>query len=134
MDKLQEIIEFGKSRDQYNWVIPAKKGGLSKCFYAVPFEGCELTIDPKFKTLIITARGYEVELHWGETENWKTTSNDPDDKFTDAIRIRVLDEDCYDEKPVVDWISLPDKGVTDEDYVIDETMQDTGIIKIEGLS
>ena len=124
--------------DAYDWYIPVKKGGMSNCFFAVPFQGCELAIDPEFKTLTIYARGYQIEVDWGNTKNWPAPYDanmmTEDDVIAGAFRMRVVDEDEINEdgspKVVVDWKTVPDKGVVDEDYkVVDESNPHTGIWK-----
>ena len=134
---IDEIIEWGKKRDEHDWYMPVKKGGMSGCFFAVPFQGCELAIDPEFKTLTIYARGYQIEVDWGGTKTWKQPSLD-DDVVGGAFRMRVVDEDEINEdgspKVVVDWKTVPDKGVVDEDYkVVDEANPHTGIWKARSV-
>tara|TARA_R100000388_G_C7201978_1_gene139027 strand:- start:421 stop:864 length:444 start_codon:yes stop_codon:yes gene_type:complete len=139
---IDEMIEWGKKMDDrmdaYDWYIPVKKGGMSNCFFAVPFQGCELAIDPEFKTLTIYARGYQIEVDWGNTKNWTAPYDanmmTEDDVIAGAFRMRVVDEDEINEdgspKVVVDWKTVPDKGVVDEDYkVVDESNPHTGIWK-----
>jgi len=138
MFDIDEMIEWGNKRAEYDWYMPVKKGGWSGCFHAVPFQGCELTIDPEFKTLSINARGYQIEVDWGDTKTWKAPFNanmmTEDDVIVGAFRMRVVDEDEINEdgspKVVVDWKTMPDKGVVDEDYkVVDEANTQTGIWK-----
>ena len=132
---IDEMIEWGKKRDEHDWYIPVKKGGMSGSFFAVPFQGCELAIDPEFKTLTIYARGYQIEVDWGDTKTWKSPAMmTEDDVVVGAFRMRVVDEDEINEdgspKVVVDWKTVPDKGVVDEDYkVVDESNPHTGIWK-----
>lgn len=133
MFDIKRMQDFAEALAEHDWFMPVKKGGMSKAFYAVPFQGCELIIDPDNKTLTIHGRGYTVDLEWGNTDTWRAEF--VEDDIDGAMRIRVTDEECMgvlldDEKPVVDWITLPDKGVADEDYkVVDEANPHTGIWK-----
>jgi len=78
---------------------------LTKFISGKLFDDCEIEFDPEFGTVIITARGYQVIIDLGNTDEWKTPSTCGG--HDEALRIIVKDDLELDEDLALKNFTVP---------------------------
>ena len=99
------VYALGMGKDEQVSLNLNISGAWSRYIHGTIFDGCEISYDPEFKSVIIEARGYEVIIDLGNTPDWTTPSTCGG--HDDALLITVLEEGELDEDNAVKKISFP---------------------------
>lgn len=109
-DPIQDMFtlrdRYGMYQDE-EYDVKFVKSGLSNLISGDVFEGCDVTFDPEFQTVSVTARGFDVIIELGNTDSWKNPcANGGRDE---AMRILVKEVESFEEEDFFADIHVPKK-------------------------
>ena len=108
-DPLQDLLTL---RDRYSYPdedyeVKFVKSGLTSLISGDVFEGCDVTFDPEYQTVSVTARGFDVIIELGNTDSWKNPCGDGG--RDEAMRVFIRDVEYIREDDLVADIHVPKK-------------------------
>ena len=109
-DPIQDMFTLRDRHGMYQdeeYDVKFVKSGLSNLISGDVFEGCDVTFDPEFQTVSVTARGFDVIIELGDTDSWKNPcANGGRDE---AMRILVKEVESFEEEDFFADIHVPKK-------------------------